>query len=102
MGPDTYPDEWRPSAADGPIVVVVDGERFRVEMQADGGCRYTWVSGPNPGYGFSSGPVRVAWKSAGGRPPAPLPQPLPPIAHHRRSIRSFLAEIDPETGYLSD
>lgn len=102
MVPDTYPDDWRPSAADGPVLLVVDGETFRLQMQLDGGCHYTWVSGPNAGYGFSSGPVRVAWKTASGLPPAPLPVPLPLLAQHRRSIRGFLAEVDPKTGYLSE
>lgn len=102
MVPNTYPDDWRPSAADGPILLAVDGETFRVEVRPDGGCRYSWISGPNPGYGFGSSAVRVAWKTESGLPPAPLPVPLPPIAHHRRSIRGFLAEIDPDTGYLAD
>lgn len=102
MVPDNHPDDWRPAVDDGPITLVVDGETFRVRVQPDGGCHYSWVSGPNAGYGFSSGPVRVAWRTASGLPPAPLPLPLPTISHHRRSIREFLAEIDPETGYLAD
>ena len=61
MVPDTCSDDWRPSADDGPILLIVDGETFRVRVRPDGGSDYSWVSGPNPGYGFSSGPVRVAW-----------------------------------------
>ena len=102
MRPDTHPDEWRPSADDGPVELVVDGELFLLEVQAGGGSHCTWVSGPNSGYGFSSGATRVAWKTESGLPPAPLPVPLPSIADHRRSIREFLDEIDPETGYLAD
>ncbi|GAA1463556.1 hypothetical protein GCM10009619_42430 [Williamsia maris] len=94
-------DDWRPTAADGSIALVVDGEAFRVAVAADGGCRYTWVSGPTPGYGFEASAPRVAWRSSSGLPPAPLPLPLPTIAHRRRAIRDFLAEIDPKTGYLS-
>ena len=40
--PDEVPDDWRPTAADGPIDLVVDGELFQVAIASDGGSRYTW------------------------------------------------------------
>ena len=100
--PDEVPDDWRPTAADGPIDLVVDGELFQVAIASGGGSRYTWVSGPNPGYGFQSGAPSVAWRTGNRLPPAPLPIPLPTVRYHRTCISGFLAEIDPETGYLSE
>lgn len=48
---------------------------------------YDWLTGPNPGYGFAGGTC----------PPSTLTD-----EDHIEAIRDFLAEIDPETGYLSD
>lgn len=93
-------DDWRPTPADGPVDLVVDGELFQVTVHADGGYSSTWTSGPNPGYGFGSSGPRVAWQSDDGLPPAPLPLPLPTIRDHRESIREFLSNINPENGYL--
>lgn len=52
-----------------------DGEVFEVS------------SGPHDGYDFSS-------SSSSGRSPTP--------AEHVKSIRDFLALIDPDTGYIED
>lgn len=102
MEPDNYADDWTPTVADGPVDLVVDGELWQVTVQSDGGCRYAWVSGPNPGYGFSSGPIRIAWRK-GVTPTTPPPAvPGRTIAYLRKSISDFLAEIDPDTGYLSE
>lgn len=62
----------------------VDGEVF--ELRADGfsGTHYNWISGPNPGYGFSASPTSGS------------------VEQHRVSIRSFLSMIDPTTGYIED
>ena len=100
--PDEVPEDWRPAAADSPIDLVVGGELFQVAIAPDGGSRYTWVSGPNPGYGFQSGAPSVAWRTGDRLPPAPLPIPLPTVRYHRTCISEFLAEIDPETGYMSE
>ncbi|EON32777.1 MULTISPECIES: hypothetical protein [Gordonia] len=102
MQADTYPDDWRPAQADGPVDLVVNGELFQVSIRADGGYSSRWVSGPNPGYGFDSSAPCVAWNSGDGLPPAPLPLPLPTIAEHRESITEFLSDIDPLTGYLRE
>lgn len=69
--------------------VSVAGERFRVELRPRRGhlfeYDYTWLTGPNDGYGFGeSGPVER------GEP------------EHRERIRWFLGEIDPSTGYLAE
>ena len=70
---------------DSPARIEVDGEVFEVAPRRDrpGQHDYTWISGPNPGYGFSS---------SGGL--------VPTMADHEEAIRTFLAQIDPETGYI--
>jgi hypothetical protein len=90
-------DEGRPPAVPGvyrgtegrpgPVLLTVDvdGELFAVRRAADGGTAYDWLSGPNKGYGFGSS--GIATRSA---------------EEHRQSIRTFLAMIDPSTGYIGD
>jgi hypothetical protein len=65
----------------------VDGERFAIRRAGwgQGGTDYDWLSGPNKGYRFSSS--------------AP---PTLSMEEHRKSIRAFLAMIDPNTGYIGD
>ncbi len=70
---------------DRSLTVHVDGEVFALRSDTRGGTHYDWVSGPNPGYGFTMSPT------------ADLPED-----DHRENIRSFLAQIDPETGYIAD
>jgi len=73
----------------GPVLFTldVDGERFAIRRAAWGqdGTYYDWLSGPNKGYGFSSGAT-----------------PDRPMEEHREEIRTFLAMIDPNTGYIGD
>lgn len=66
-------------------LLVVDGERFEVTPRAgrEQTYDYRWLSGPNPGYGFSSTVTLTE-------------------DDHVAQIRGFLAEIDPETGYLAE
>ena len=76
-----------PEGAPGPVrfILDVEGERFAVRRAGDGGSAYDWLSGPNRGYGFgSSGTPHRSRES------------------HRESIRTFLAQIDPATGYIGD
>jgi len=70
-----------------PTRVEVDGEVFDVVACRDrpGQYHFTWVSAPNPGYGFSSG-------NSDGRAMSD--------ADIEASIRNFLAQVDPETGYI--
>jgi hypothetical protein len=61
----------------------VDGELFAVRPDEHGGSDYTWLSGPNEGYGFGESPT-----------------PNRSLEEHRESIRIFLAQVDPATGYI--
>ncbi|MGH8959906.1 MAG: hypothetical protein ACRDWT_01650 [Jatrophihabitantaceae bacterium] len=86
--PLAVPDVYRgPEGRPGPVLftLTVEGERFAVRRAAGGGTNYDWLSGPNRGYGFGSSgtPSRSA-------------------EEHREHIRTFLAMIDPATGYIGD
>jgi hypothetical protein len=74
---------------DAPHPIEVDGEIFEVvSASSDGtGFHYTWLTGRNRGYGFSS------W-AVGGVPN--------PAQRHVTSIQGFLAQIDPATGFIFD
>ena len=63
----------------------VDGEVFAVRPDTFGGTAYTWLTGPNPGYGFGQSPT-----------------PDSSLDEHKKNIRNFLAQIDPGTGYIED
>lgn len=64
----------------------VDGETFDVTSQFDS-VHFSWVSGPNPDYGFSSS------RSDGS---------LPTESEAKSMARAFLTSIDPSTGYIAD
>ena len=86
--PPVVPAAYRePEGRPGPVLFTlhVDGERFDIRRNRDGGTAYDWVSGPNKGYGFAS-----------SRTPERL------VEEHQESIRTFLAMIDPDTGYIGD
>jgi hypothetical protein len=71
----------------GDGVVVVDGEAFTVHVRVDGTHDFRWSSGPNAGYGFSSG----------------YPAGFAPTGETiERDIRTFLAMIDPRSGYIAE
>jgi hypothetical protein len=76
-----------PEGSPGPVLLRldVDGELFALRRGGDGGTTYDWLSGPNDGYGFGSSG-----------------SPTRPVAEHRETIRTFLAQIDPRTGYIGD
>lgn len=63
----------------------VDGEDFAIRSDGQGGTHYTWLSGPNDGYGFSESPTTHR-----------------PLQEHEASIRAFLAQVDPLTGHIAD
>lgn len=68
--------------------LTVDGEDFDVTAgEALGQYHYEWVSGPNPGYGFSSAVSNGSLLTAD---------------QHADAIRGFLAAVDPTTGYIED
>lgn len=80
--------EHRDDETGGYVLRVAD-QRFRVQERPLGDrhfeYRYTWLTGPNPGYGFTAaGPVKAN------------------VAEHRAAIGAFLADIDPATGYLRE
>jgi hypothetical protein len=68
-----------------PLMLQVDGEVFALRPNEFGGTDYTWLNGPNPGYGF------------GASPTANLS-----LDEHMENIRGFLAIVDPTTGYIED
>ena len=70
-------------------VITVDEEHFAVDYDAEqpGAYHFSWLSGRDPQYGFST---RISTHER--RPQQELVN----------SIRGFLAEIDPATGYLRD
>jgi hypothetical protein len=79
--------------------LTVDGEVFDVRPSADGrGFHFDWVSGPNPGYGFSTGGPLVFVPDGQQAPAAAPPDDRDLVAH----IRLFLEQIDPDTGYIAD
>lgn len=71
-----------------PVELVVDGETFVVTRRADSPRTFDfdWTSHPES-YGFTVG-MNFDW--------------MPDRAELIDQVRSFLAEIDPETGYLPD
>jgi hypothetical protein len=80
------------------VELEVDGERFVVRRStaSDGGYDFEWVTGPNPGYGFSIGaPIGYAKDS---EVDAAAPSEVELTQHARR----FLAMIDRVTGYVAD
>lgn len=78
----------------------VDGETFEVRpSQHHQGFDFDWVTGPNPGYGFSSG-VSMVFTSA-GQPSGEAPA-MDEQTFFVSSIKSFLRQIDPTTGYIAD
>ena len=79
------PDVYR--GRPGPVLVTlnVDGERFAIRQDGEGGTTYDWLSGPNKGYGFATSET-----------------PNRSVEAHQESIREFLAMIDPTTGYIED
>ena len=86
--PDAVPGIAPPPAVVSEQILVVDGARFLVSEHPRQDpyhlYSYDWLTGPNPGYGFgSSGPQLT-------------------MEGHKTAIRSFLADIDPDTGYLSE
>ena len=70
-----------------PRRLVVDAEIFELSEDPDqpGGCHYTWLTGPHPGYGFTSVPSDGHTLT---------------VDEHEAAIREFLGAVDPATGYL--
>lgn len=69
--------------------LTVDGELFEVDYDSTqpGAYHFVWLTGPNPGYGFTT---RVSSHTR---------QPQRVLID---SIVAFLAQVDPQTGYIED
>ncbi|MGC4964092.1 hypothetical protein [Gordonia sp. DT101] len=84
-----------------PITLTVDGEVFELKDGEGSQYAYTWLTGPNEGYGYSESVHHASLD-----PDVPLPDDLPEsrltLKQHIDSIRSFLSMIDPNTGYIED
>ncbi len=79
-------DAMPPEPTHGPVLPIeVDGEAFALRPDGRGGTHYDWLSGPNDGYGFTSGPTEGC-----------------SLDDHRGFIRNFLDQIDPATGFIGD
>ncbi|MEU1586419.1 hypothetical protein [Micromonospora sp. NPDC005710] len=68
-----------------PRTLDVDGQTFALRRNECDGTDYTWLSGPNPGYGFGASPTLGL-----------------SLDQHRKNIRDFLAMVDPATGRIED
>lgn len=96
---DERPREAEVTAGRAPRRLVVDREVFDVRPSESGhGVDFDWVSGPNPGYGFSSS-LPVTFARSGE---ATVADPESAEADLVTHIRHFLAQIDPDTGYIAD
>jgi hypothetical protein len=82
--PGVYP-KTEGAAGVGSRTLGVDGELFALSPNEFGGTDYTWLSGPNPGYGFGVSPT-----------------PNLSLDEHMEHIRGFLANVDPATGLIED
>ena len=90
------PDSEREEDAAPAVPLACDGETFELRAERSGGTHYTWLSGPNPGYGFTASTV---FEVSGA---APASRESPDIEQHLTNIRNFLSMIDPETGYIEE
>ena len=79
--------------------VTVDGEVFDVRRRDDGSaCDFDWVTGPNPGYGFTAG-VPIVFAPVGQTASTDATTVDGALVN---AIRHFLQQIDPDTGYIAD
>jgi len=72
-------------AASAAVTVEVDGETCALDPDEFDGTNFDWLSGPDAGYGFAVSPTRD-WS----------------LEEHRECIRTFLAQINPATGFIED
>ncbi|MFE3247254.1 hypothetical protein [Streptomyces sp. NPDC059209] len=71
----------------GKWTLTVDGERFEVTDRPGerGTYDFVWLSGPDPGYGFTS---------------AVHPAVALSVTELKESVRDFLKQVDPVTGHI--
>lgn len=77
--------------------IEVSGERFRIEQSPDDPrqLNVTWLTGPHRGYGFSTS--AISWSHSCET--AALEE-ADASAKLEASIRNFLSQINPATGYI--
>jgi hypothetical protein len=83
--PAPYGDESDSELESASVEIEVDGELFGLRSDGRSGTHYTWLSGPNAGYGFTVSPTSDA-----------------SMDEHLMHIRAFLDQIDPATGFIGD
>ncbi|CAB4745836.1 unannotated protein [freshwater metagenome] len=84
----SYVDRFEPPVPEeGPLVLVVDGEEFRVTRRSAGVYDYDWLTHRHGGYGFGSATNDRSAESGEG---------------HVAAVRDFLAAVDPRTGFMRD
>lgn len=100
---DELSHDEHPAGDDGPFTMEVDGETFTVAVRPGdpNTYDYSWESGPNSGYGYSSS-LRAAYGSIQDRAASPSGFAPLTVEDHRSSIRKFLSQVNPETGYIGD
>lgn len=49
------------------LTLEVDGEMFSLRQDESDGNAYTWLSGPNPGYGFGTAQPRICRSTGTGK-----------------------------------
>ena len=100
---DELSHDQRPAGDDGPLTLEVDGETFTATVRREhpNTYDYSWDSGPNSNYGYSSS-LRAAYGSIQDRAGSPSGFAPLTVEDHRSSIRDFLRQINPETGYIGD
>lgn len=76
-----------PVPEEGPLTIVVDGEELAVRRRRSGVYDYDWVNHRHGGYGFTSATSDRSAKDGQG---------------HVESVRTFLAMVDPATGFIED
>jgi hypothetical protein len=84
--PGLAPEHMRPRyTKDDPIMMTVDGQDFRIRERAEKRVAYDfdWLGGPHD-YGFTAAGSAMT------------------LAQMEETIRTFLAGIDPATGYLTE
>jgi hypothetical protein len=85
--PGAVPEDQRIRYHD-PVLLTVDGERFRVaaRVESPGTYDFDWLTGPHEyGFGLSRADGHVMSR-----------------AEMEQAIREFLGQVDPATGYLAE
>ncbi|QIG43271.1 type 1 glutamine amidotransferase-like domain-containing protein [Nocardioides anomalus] len=95
-------DTQRGVGPDEGAVWTVAGERFRVRRAPDGQVHCDWLSGPDPGYGFTIGAPSTSLRFHPASEPAPPAPTETPDWVVERHIEGFLEGIDPQNGHLAD